>query len=719
MKRNLLVLLALIVLISCFAESQTYLNVLDPRFNTNFKQPGSIREFIVTVKPRGIYIEYEMYITFNSKGSKWSRDTDTLEIEYFFDLPESAFMIDSWLWYNNIILRARLIDIWTASQIYENIVHRIRRDPSIIYKHTAKQYEMRIFPMVGDSYRKVKISYMAPATWSVNSVIGQLPLWLVNASSTAPEKVRIITYPNKDFTNPRITETSDYTFTEGEDKEFGHYYYVDLLTGKKFGNMSISFDTPVKNGVYVNYSFFNNESIYQMVFFPTQLLDFRESRKILFLADNEQSNTSSTGANTEDFLENLIYNNITDLDSFNVMFSGLEPKMLSSGWIGGDKKSVETAMGKINNTDLKSYSNLPSLFNAGVDFLNKNGKSGNIILISSSSALSDLSAANDLIGEIMTKMMKKYPIYVADFANLNLKKYVINNLTYYGNEYFYTNLCRLTGGALTKMYGSSYTMQNLFQAAINSIAPEITNFDYHTSLKDGLTYGKFNLSGTGSNFNLNQPIMQVGKSVGQFPLTITAGGFLKDKVFTKTIELNDKDISFDDYKNNQIWNALLIKTYESKQTKTNHDVLEIIDLSKANRVLSFYTAFLALETDVYDSTNNSTEGEDDDNNGDLTSVIENDYNESVFNIYPNPFSVSTSITISLPKVTDMEITGLEIYDMLGRKVKTIDVSSYQGLTSFSFRWQGDNEEGSIVQNGAYILVVSTPIRKYSVRLIKI
>ncbi len=722
MKRNFMALLAFWIIFSGLAEANTYLKVLDPRFNTNYKLPGSIEEFTVAVKPRGIYFEYDIYISFNSKGSQWTRDLDTLEVEYFFDLPEKAFMTDSWLWYNNLILRARIIDIWTASQIYENIVHRVRRDPSIIYRRSTTQYEMRIFPMVGNSFRKVKISYMAPATWTANSVSAQLPLWLVNASAAAPGKVRIITYPNADFKNPKIAETSDYLFTEADNKEFGHHYFTDMLPSNKFGNYNLSFDSPAQNGTYVNFNYFNSESIFQMVFFPFQALDFRPSRKILFLVDNDQYNSTYKAGDVESYLESLILGNITDKDSFNVIFSGIEPKKLSNTWIKGDRDSVLKALETLNPADLKSYSNLPSLMSAGIEFLNNNGKSGNILLISSSVSFGDYEVANEFIQEIMGRMQREYPVFVADSSNGHLQKYVINNLSYYGSEYFYTNLCRLTGGALNKIYNTGVALPTLLQNALNSLSPDINTFDFYTTLKDGMTYGKYHLSATSQNYYYYQPIMMVGKSVGSFPMTIQAGGFIKDKAFTKIINLEEKDISFNDYNNNQIWNANLMRTYENKQTKNNLDVLEIIDLSKANRVLSQYTAFLALETDVYDSTDNSTEDPDDNDDGELNAVDETVIvydNESVFHISPNPFTSAAEITVSLPDRANSDITSIEIFDMLGRKVKVFDIAGIAGMKDFRLKWNGVGDDDNTVQNGSYVLVVSTATRKYSVKLIKI
>lgn len=62
-------------------------------------------------------------------------------------------IIDSWLWIGDEISKAMILDKWTASSIYENIVKR-RKDPSILTKMSDLQYELRIFPMAGNEKEK-------------------------------------------------------------------------------------------------------------------------------------------------------------------------------------------------------------------------------------------------------------------------------------------------------------------------------------------------------------------------------------------------------------------------------------------------------------------------------------------------------------------------------------------------------------------------------------
>ena len=68
--------------------------------------------------------------------------------------------------------------------------------------------------------------------------------------------------------------------------------------------------------------------------------------------------------------------------------------------------------------------------------------------------------------------------------------------------------------------------------------------------------------------------------------------------------------------------------------------------------------------------------------------------------YPNPFNPSTSIKINIPYFADGIKATVDIFDVLGRKVKNIlnrNVKSGEIVLS----WQGINESGSKVSSGIY------------------
>lgn len=72
-----------------------------------------------------------------------------------------------------------------------------------------------------------------------------------------------------------------------------------------------------------------------------------------------------------------------------------------------------------------------------------------------------------------------------------------------------------------------------------------------------------------------------------------------------------------------------------------------------------------------------------------------------FNIsqnYPNPFNPVTTIKYQLPTASK---TKLEIYNILGQKVKTL-VDAQQPADYYTLRWDGTNNHGTQVGSGLYI-----------------
>jgi hypothetical protein len=71
--------------------------------------------------------------------------------------------------------------------------------------------------------------------------------------------------------------------------------------------------------------------------------------------------------------------------------------------------------------------------------------------------------------------------------------------------------------------------------------------------------------------------------------------------------------------------------------------------------------------------------------------------------YPNPFNPTTIIRYALPKSS---FVTLQIYDMLGREVKTL-INSEQNAGIHQVNWNGDNNYGSRVSSGTYIYTIRT------------
>lgn len=73
--------------------------------------------------------------------------------------------------------------------------------------------------------------------------------------------------------------------------------------------------------------------------------------------------------------------------------------------------------------------------------------------------------------------------------------------------------------------------------------------------------------------------------------------------------------------------------------------------------------------------------------------------------YPNPFNPSTTINYTLP-IGEMEKVRLCVYDLRGRKVKTLVDEAKKG-GSYSIHWDGKDDIGMVVGSGIYLYRLTT------------
>ncbi len=82
--------------------------------------------------------------------------------------------------------------------------------------------------------------------------------------------------------------------------------------------------------------------------------------------------------------------------------------------------------------------------------------------------------------------------------------------------------------------------------------------------------------------------------------------------------------------------------------------------------------------------------------------------------FPNPFNPETSIRFNLAEASRVSIV---IYDMLGRRVRTLLDSEQKGAGYFSARWNGRDDRGGQVATGVYIYQLKTNSKSISRKMI--
>ena len=690
-----ILLLFLFTFSTGFIFAYNELKVLDPQSWWDYGE-GTIDSVSLEITPKGIYLQYELYLTFSANGLGFSSETN-YETEYEFDLPEGAVVNDLWLWVGDEIMKADILDTWTASSIYEGIVNR-RRDPAILFKRSATQYELRVYPMVGDGSRRIKLTYLMPADWNRNSVTAALPVGMLQCSRTLPQNLAVIYHPVPGWGVPAIAELPSLEFREISTEKRGTVYTAEIESSNLSGNLTLTLTSPMQNGIYLSRSGNSEDGYYQMAFLPGENISAK-GKKISFLIDYENNGTDLSKSDLVSTLKSAILNMLTEKDSFNIHHTGLETVRLSENWFGCDSASVENAFSNFTSDIISDYSNLPSLLNDGIEFVS-NKKEGEIILISNSDNYGDNESANALIKDIREILPENTRITIADFSTLFYPYFYINNHYYYRNEYLYSNLARVSGGNYynardNDSYSADPDLNEFLSSAIQSLEGVFNSFDLYTTTEGGFCYGRFSGNPRESVY-INKALTQVGRFYGNFPFTVQASGLYDNEVFNFDVSVGEEEASVSDSTLENYWNGKYIQSLEKEQSD-NDLINEVINISIEERILSFYTAFLALEPGM------EIEGclDCNDDTEILISVdsteIADDYEFSI-RAWPNPFNPTTTINFALAKAGHV---SLKVYNSLGQEVAIL-VDGFKAAQSYQVEF-----DASSLTSGIYYYTLQT------------
>lgn len=707
MKKILFFVAALFVVITSVSYSQWSLQVQDPQNQWKNAQ-GDIDSVLLVVRPMGLYALYDMYINFSARSSKYTKPTDTLEVQYYFQLDKRASIVDSWLWVEDTLVKAKLIDRWTASQIYENIVKRTRRDPSILYKNSDVNYEFRIYPMAGNRNRKVKISWFEPINWGSGQVTLNLPFKMMGLSKTEPY-VKIIAILENDFKNPQLSFSSNFNFVK--DDIYGDSYQVVLNNVKTLSNAGthfLKYDNPMKEGLYIKaYKESIDEGYFQLAFLPQNSLDLNESRKIIFAIDYD---VTSTNVKFSTLIQNILNQSLSSLspkDSFNIIFNEFEPSMKFNSWKSCTADNLNFAFKEIDENKVTKYTMMPFILRKSVEHTRASYSDNvKVIMFSSSNTYGTSEGANILIKSLLIGEGVIPQFYFVDFSTTApINK--INNINYRGNEYFYLNMAKLTKGESIK---SNQALDIMVKQGLQATEINFLAYDFNVTLSDGFTWAKYDLHDSKSNLSLNKPILIIGKYIGDEDFVVNFNGLYKSnqsKSFHKIMNFKDYDKTF--ATNRKLWLCNYIQYLETIQY-TNYIVTEIIETSMKNRILSKYTAFLALEPWMMGNDQGSSNDQKDP--GGSTSVEKgNDY---TIELSPNPFVNSLKVSVQLENANEL-LSSIEVYNIQGSKVYQFDIPPM--TNALKIDWNGCDYAGKQLPNGVYLIVIKTTNSVKTVKVI--
>lgn len=657
------ILFVLLFSIISFTQAKNSLRVKNP---DQFEGvAGSIKETTLAFRPLGAYMKCEMFLTFTPGEylENSSNTSDLLEVIYEFELPEKAIITESWLWINDVIVPAKIKDINSAIATFEAHVNR-KKDPSILYKRSDTQYELRVFPLGSspESFRKIKVTYLLPVDWTSNKVSISLPTDMLTSYETI-EDIEIRMYQNDEWQNPLINLSGENTSSETDMLE-GNYSKLNFTNENIHKTLHVSYDNPAKNGIYINRYRAGvvggvGWGYYSLAVIPSLALDKKITRDFAVIIDLDEENTPLTTSEILNQIKTGLKSSLNTNDRFKLT--------TSNTWINATPAAIDLAIDNLDITDLINQ-DLLNLFTDARDFIkNSNSTTANILCLSNSEKYDSVPLVDDFINTYDLTANQSIEINIIDF---DLEKdtpfYFKAGIHYKGNSLLFDELTQTTSGTHSLLKESEISISLALSQTISSLDNLLSNISLETGYNDNaltrFTFDQLDLNPDGSFFD--QAILRVGKYIGEDTIyvIITENNGNNTPSISALPTINKISDSENDSTTKKMWTGEKIRQLSLITNPDNQIKGQIITLSETEQIISPLTAFLAVEPDDTDTVicNEFCKEE-------IVSIIPNwDYTlGNLISIYPNPTNSILNIDVLQENFTPYLI---EIYDINGIKV---------------------------------------------------
>ncbi len=356
-------------------------------------------------------------------------------------------------------------------------------------------------------------------------------------------------------------------------------------------------------------------------------------------------------------------------------------------------------------TPIIDHYNTQSILMAASAFIYTHGGQGDIVLITNAI---DINFWNDeQIANTILQGINPQNIHV------HVVNYKVHDFTYewsgvneqltYAQKYFYEILTSETSGHLFGSLEGAFSVWESIDNVFRKLKEKTYIYDLYPSSANGFTYERYYQNYFGQSQNINSPIIQIGKYVGDFPEEFDFFALADTNIIIDHHIIDNNTIEEGDTTVRESWVGNHLRFLEGLASG-NDDFLDIIDISKAERVLSKYTAFLALDLEQGgEPCGNCWSYQE------LTVNTEEDQTEKFspmqITVWPNPFVHECTISIEGIEEEAQGKISVNIFDNFGKHIFTFDSSQAINANSLLFTWDGKDHSRRMLPSGVYQLVV--------------
>ncbi|MGH1433770.1 MAG: T9SS type A sorting domain-containing protein [Lewinella sp.] len=697
-------------------NGQNYLRIANPdAWNPNTSSPGwenysphgLFTDLDLVISPQGVYTEVEVYATISSMpGDTW---WPISEILWQFDLPAKTIVHDSWLWVEDEIIKADIIDYWTAFTTYEDIVDR-NQDPSFLYILPDNRYEIRIYPMFEGESRRIKMSFLVPATWSRTQVTQDILLSMFQSTDHPPASVSVAVAVDEQWGVPRLnmdgTETTLTEIVVGGTGDQLHYLELDNIDFYNASELSINWDTPLAEDQDAFVSTYENqgEKFYQLAYLPDwgAVYDNEEAEKIMFLLDYTSMKTTTSLSEFLNAFQQQLSIYLSDEDLLNVAVATTEGVVFLDDLTWTSENSTLDSRIEELLTEMDT-SNLQLLLQESLNWAQTQGDATQFYLLAASDAYAVPAAANATMLLLQPTIAAiGVPISVLDYQDLNVSVIYHEDEIYYGNSYFYQVLtAAFETSTVLVLRDQEISLTQGLSNMLNPVYFENAIVDYTVSLENGLCYERFNLSSNNYSLANGGALIQTGKYLGELPMEIN--GYLvsenSGEFYSQSTQVGADQVIPGDTLMREMWYAQHFREVFN-QLSSDAERAYLIEQSIAERILTPLTAFLALEPGLGGEPCIACLV----NNGGpiIFNTEEFDFEEATISVSPNPTVDFARIRLNHPSGFRADDWQAVIYDATGRAISVLPTPQQQDLFT---EWTWELEGG--IKAGIYFCTISS------------
>jgi len=644
------------------------------------------------------------------------------EIQWDFDLPTDAVVTDCAMQppdsATGHFITAEIVDLTTAEQHYQTspyskprllLRQRWQRQWSgSLQKRLQMKFSPVQYPIAAPRIAPViKLTYLTPAYPSYNSRRVYLPLNEFRIREYTLASIRLF-----DPDNPTSMPANVIGFSPALTWSFSNGYWRTVYQPRYFSSISIlaiAAESPTRS--YLR-TFSDNEiQFYQLSVLPPIPPENRKPKNILLAIDITTEGQNSLDLTTMfDNFEQTIQLSASSYDSIAMLYSGFTTVVYDAVFAPATPAVLSAMFKAFRQAEIPKLNTLPQMLRQGVKFFNDHQKAGEIWLLTNARTHSEPAAtAMDIIRQSLG--MANYPL-VFKIINNDAQYYPyirINNQIYYGNDYLYENLARLSRGSYVKLRSAPW--YDSLDLMLDCIAPAATSVEIDPEPANGLSYSRFPLNRGRVNFPITMPYYQIGLFDGADPFNLRFFGSVDGELYAQDVTLNRQPGDTGWETAATFWYARYVENL-LLQPQSYATIKYIEQASVEKRLLTPYSGFIIPGPDGVLAFQ-SLESE-------ITAITESIEPAEVMpekftlNAYPNPFNPETTISCDLPSAPNAEKAVIKIFNCLGQLIHSFEIPISNSSSRINFHWDGHDSQGQLVASGIYL--VTTSIGNLTARL---